>query len=74
MREYNNKPIKKIDMKKRVIMMSKVVAALIPAALMICSGSSTLQYIAFLYIWWLCMRISDRNKEVWKRWLRMTEE
>ena len=62
------------SMKRRVIMMSKVVAALIPAALMICSGSSTLQYIAFLYIWWLCMRISDRNKEVWKRWLRMTEE
>ena len=61
-------------MKKRVIMMSKVVVALIPAALMICSDSSTLQYIAFLYIWWLCMRISDRNKEVWKRWLRMTEE
>jgi hypothetical protein len=61
-------------MKKRVIMMSKMVVALMPAALMICSDSSTLQYIAFLYIWWLCRRIADRNKEAWKRWLRMIEE
>ena len=61
-------------MKKRVLNLAKVVAVMMPAVFMLCTDSATLNYVAFLYIWWLCMRISDRNKEVWKRWLGMIEE
>lgn len=61
-------------MKKRVLNLAKVVAVMMPAVFMLCTDSATLNYVAFLYLWWLSMRVGEKQRKTMKRWLRMIEE